>query len=266
VSASAREAGDEPLLLAERLLAHGVAVVCEVDRAAAARYAIKELGSEVFILDDGFQHLRLARDLNVVALDATDPWGSGRLLPVGMLREPINELRRADCVVITRAELSKDFEALRAEASRLSCDKPIFTARTRAVGARLIERKNEEGATAVGEIVQLASLPRGIAAFCGVGNPRAFFLNVKREGFELKRARSFADHHRYTRAEVKEIEAEARASGAEVLLTTAKDAVKLRELNFEMACYAVEIELEIDDAEALFDLARAAIERGARAS
>ncbi len=110
------------------------------------------------------------------------------------------------------------------------------------------------------EETPLASLPRRVAAFCGVGNPRAFFLDLKREGFELKRARSFADHHRYTRADVSEIESEARRAGAEALLTTAKDAVKLRELGFEMPCYSVEIELEIDGEEALFELARRAIE------
>jgi tetraacyldisaccharide 4'-kinase len=264
VLAGAREAGDEPLLLAERLIAQGVAVVCDADRAAAARFAINDLGSEVFILDDGFQHLRLARDLNVVALDATDPWGGGRLLPVGMLREPAAELGRADCAVITRAELSEDAGGLRAEAARLSGGRPVFTARTRSLGARRVARAGGEGgARHAEEIAPTASLPRTAAAFCGVGNPRAFFLNLKREGFELKRARSFADHHRYTQADVAGIEAEARRAGADVLLTTAKDAVKLRALRFEMACYAIEIEFEIDDGEGLFGLASEAMRRGA---
>jgi tetraacyldisaccharide 4'-kinase len=263
VIAGAREAGDEPLLLAERLIAQGVSVVCDADRAAAARFALAELGSEVFVLDDGFQHLRLARDLNVVALDATDPWGGGRLLPAGMLREPATELSRADCVVITRAELSEDVEGLRAEASRLSGGRPIFAARTRAVGARLLTSViNEGGARSREGIAPLASLPRSAAAFCGVGNPRAFFLNVKREGFELTLARSFADHHGYTQADVAGIEAGARRAGAQTLLTTAKDAVKLRGLSFELPCYAVEIELEIDGEGALFELAREAVVRG----
>jgi tetraacyldisaccharide 4'-kinase len=253
VLAGAREAGDEPLLLAERLLAQGVAVVCDVNRAAAARFAISELRSEVFILDDGFQHLRVARDLNVVTLDATDPWGGGRLLPAGLLREPVSELSRADCVVITRAELAKDLERLRTDASRLSGGRPIFNARTRMIGAQLFA--SGEG----GEMTPLAQLPRVVAAFCGVGNPRAFFLNLKGEGFELKHARSFADHRRYTQQDVTEIEAEARGVGAEALLTTTKDAVKLRELRFTLPCYAVEIELRIDEAGELLELARKAI-------
>jgi tetraacyldisaccharide 4'-kinase len=253
VLAGAREAGDEPLLLAERLLAQGVAVVCDANRAAAARFAISELHSEFFILDDGFQHLRVARDLNVVTLDATDPWGGGKLLPAGLLREPVSELSRADCVVITRAELAKDLERLRADASRLSGGRPIFDARTRMIGAQLFTPG--EG----GEMMPLAQLPRAVAAFCGVGNPRAFFLNLKGEGFELKHARSFADHRRYTQQDVTEIEAEARSVGAEALLTTAKDAVKLRELRFALPCYAVEIELMIDEESRLLELARKAI-------
>ncbi|MDT7541977.1 MAG: tetraacyldisaccharide 4-kinase [Acidobacteriota bacterium] len=268
VLADAREAGDEPLLLAERLLAEGVAVVCDADRAAAARFALAELHSEVFILDDGFQHLRVERDLNIVALDATDPWGGGRLLPAGLLREPIRELSRADCVIVTRAELSKDLEGLCADASRLSGGRPVFTARTRMIGARLLARAEQsEGVitesgqmlTETKETLPLAQLPRAVAAFCGVGNPRAFFLNLKGEGFELKRARSFADHRRYTRQDVMEIEVGARSVGAQALLTTAKDAVKLRALRFALPCYAVEIELRIDEEEELLEFARKAI-------
>lgn len=288
VLAGAREAGDEPLLLAERLLAQHVAVVCDADRAAAARFALAEFSCEAFILDDGFQHLRLARDLNVATLDATNPWGGGQLLPLGMLREPVSELQRADCIVITRAELADDLESLREEASRHCGGRPIFAARTRIVGARRVARAEtaranladdqmgdglasvdivvpviDEVVPSVGETESLDSLPRNVAAFCGVGNPRAFFLNLKHESFTLKRARSFADHHNYTQADVREIETEARQKGAEALLTTAKDAIKLRELRLEMPCYSVEIGLEIDDEDALFALVRGVMVRKA---
>lgn len=256
VLSEVREAGDEPLLLAERLLAFGVAVVCDADRATAARFAIKALRSEVFVLDDGFQHLRLARDLNVATLDATDPWGGGRLLPAGLLREPVNQLARADCVVITRAELSEDLGALRAEASRLSGGRPVFAARTRVMGFRLITR----GAHA--ESVERGSVPGAIAAFCGIGNPRAFFANLARAGFELRRTRAFADHHAYTQRDVDAVAREARRGGAQALMTTSKDAVKLRALRFEMPCYEVQIEFEIDDAPGLLVLVRRALAAG----
>ncbi|MFN2481690.1 MAG: tetraacyldisaccharide 4'-kinase [Pyrinomonadaceae bacterium] len=256
VLAGAREAGDEPLLLAERLLQFRVAVVCDADRAAAAQFALEELGSDVFILDDGFQHLRLARDLNVATLDATDPWGGGRLLPAGLLREPVEQLARADCVVITRAELSEDLEGLRAEAARLSGGRPTFNASTRVTGFKLVTRETR------GESVARAGLPREVAAFCGVGNPRAFFANLAREGFELRHARAFADHYAYAQADVDAVVREARLSSAEVLLTTAKDAVKLRGMRFELPCYEVGIDFEIDDKRDLSELVRRALAAG----
>ncbi|HVG31224.1 MAG TPA: tetraacyldisaccharide 4'-kinase [Pyrinomonadaceae bacterium] len=257
VVAAAREAGDEPLLLAERLLPFGVAVVCDADRAAAARFAIEELRSEVFVLDDGFQHLRLARDLNVATLDATDPWGGGRLLPAGLLREPVSQLARADCIVITRAELSGSLEGLRAEASRLSGGRPLFAASTRVTGFKPVVRE------ARAESVGRAGMPRGAAAaFCGIGNPRAFFANLAREGFELRCSRAFADHHAYTQQDVDGVERAARLNGAEVLITTAKDAVKLRGLRFGLPCYEVEIEFEIDDGRGLLGLVRRALTAG----
>ncbi|MFL6227781.1 MAG: tetraacyldisaccharide 4'-kinase [Pyrinomonadaceae bacterium] len=255
VLAEARAAGDEPLLLAERLLDVGVAVVCDADRVAAARFALEKFGSEVFILDDGFQHLRVTRDMNIVTLDATDPWGGGRLLPAGMLREPVAGLSRADCVVITRVELAKDSDALRAEASRLTSGRPVFAANTRLVGVKLISQSVSETATQ-------GEPPRVVAAFCGVGNPRAFFANLRGGGYELRRTRAFADHHDYTQGDVEETEREAQAAGATALVTTAKDAIKLRALRFGMPCYEIEIELEIDDEPGFMELVRAAIAEG----
>jgi tetraacyldisaccharide 4'-kinase len=272
VLADAREAGDEPLLLAGHLVAHGVAVVCDADRAAAARFALRDLGSEVFILDDGFQHLRVARDLNVVTVDATDPWGGGRLLPAGLLREPTGGLARADCVVITRAELAENLDGLRAEISRLVRGRPIFAARTRTVGVKLLSQSlrgesvqdaaSEASQDTAGEVLYEPRPSCAFAAFCGVGNPRAFFANLRRDGYELRSTRAFADHHNYTQRDVDEVARAARRAGADALVTTAKDAVKLRALRFEMPCYEIEIELEIDDARGLMELARAAIIAG----
>lgn len=264
VLADAREAGDEPLLLAEHLIAHGVAVVCDADRAAAARLAMTDLGSEVFILDDGFQHLQLARDLNVATVDATDPWGGGGLLPAGLLREPVGGLARADCVVITRAELAENLDGLRAGISRLARERPIFTARTRAVGIKPLAQSlsNEIAQDALSEVSRESQTSRTFAAFCGIGNPRAFFANLRRDGYEMRSSRAFADHHNYTQRDIDEVAREARRAGADALLTTAKDAVKLRGLRFEMPCYEVEIELEIDDEPHLLELIRAAITKG----
>src|SRR3954468_17832399 len=142
VLASVREGGDEPVLLAESLA--GVAsVVCDRDRVGAARWAQEHLDAQVFILDDGFQHMRIARDLDIVTLDATAPWGGGHMLPRGFLREPADALARADCVIITRSDLAPDVESLCAEVARLTGAR-VVASRVRTRGMRRID---DAGAT-----------------------------------------------------------------------------------------------------------------------
>ncbi|HEX8922279.1 MAG TPA: tetraacyldisaccharide 4'-kinase, partial [Pyrinomonadaceae bacterium] len=111
ILAEAREGGDEPRLLAEKLQGMA-AVVSDADRVGAARWAESNLKSDLFILDDGFQHLRIARDLDIVAVDATNPWGGGRLLPTGRLREPLSGLTRADLIILTRTEQAPEIDSL----------------------------------------------------------------------------------------------------------------------------------------------------------
>ncbi|HEX8557444.1 MAG TPA: tetraacyldisaccharide 4'-kinase [Pyrinomonadaceae bacterium] len=257
VLAEVAECGDEPRLLAERLLG-AASVVCDRDRVAAARWAREALGAEVFVLDDGFQHLRIARDLDVVTLDATDPWGGGHLLPRGRLREPRSALRRAGCVVITRSELATDLEELRAEAARLSGGRAaVIASRVRTLGLKALG--NPEGGV-VGASASGEGAPAGpFAAFCGVGNPRAFFEHLRREGFGLAYTRAFADHHAYTAADASAVSREAVRRGARALLTTTKDAVKLVGLGFALPCYAVEVGLEFDDESRLLALLRGAV-------
>jgi tetraacyldisaccharide 4'-kinase len=257
VLAEVAECGDEPRLLAEKLL--GVAsVVCDRDRVAAAVWARAELGAEVFVLDDGFQHLRLARDLDIVTVDATAPWGGGHMLPRGLLREPVGALARADCVVITRSDLAPELESLRAGVARLTRAR-VFVSRVRTRGMRRIGGADEEGARASVESVVAAG---PVAAFCAVGNPRAFFEQLRREGFDLRHTHPFPDHHAYTRAEVETFARESESKGARALLTTAKDAVKLREHAFTLPCYVVEIELEFDEEDTLRGLIKEAISWG----
>ena len=255
VLADFEECGDEPRLLAERLVG-AASVVCDRDRVAAARWAREHLGADAFVLDDGFQHLRIARDLDIVTLDATGPWGGGHLLPRGRLREPRESLARADCVVITRAELADDLETLRAEAARLSGGRAaVIASRMRRRGlAQLNPSAGSPNDEHEGRAVK-----NDAAAFCAVGNPRAFFEQLRREGFGLRLTRAFADHHRFTQADVDGVAREAARSGARVLLTTAKDAVKLRGLRFTLPCYIVEIGLEFEDEGRLLGLVRAAL-------
>lgn len=224
VLASPSEAGDEPFLLATNLL--GIAaLISNANRIEAAAGAIKHLGTDCFVLDDGFQHLRLERDLNIVAIDATNPWGGGHLLPFGRLREPLSSLSRADCVVITRADQANDVAALRDEILRHTGNVPLFNSRMRIKNAA-------------------EAIPSPVAAFCAVGNPRSFFNQVPHE---VVLERAFPDHHRYSQADVDSLIEAARQAGAQSLITTAKDAVKLKSFTFSLPLFVIEIEPEIEN-------------------
>ena len=242
LSAAAR-AGDEPLLLAERLKGLA-AVICDADRVSAARWAVENFQSDVFVLDDGFQHLRVARNLNILTIDATNPWGNGKLLPAGILRESPAELARADCIVITRADDSNSTEELRREIATQSKGRPIFCSRMSLSGLRAIQ---------FGQPLITAeeiSASR-IAAFCGLGNPESFFSLLRRGGYQLAHTQIFRDHHRYTQTDIDRVVHDSVERGAKTLLTTAKDEVKLRSLKFELPCYAADVTIEIENEDKL---------------
>jgi tetraacyldisaccharide 4'-kinase len=237
--------GDEPYLLAKNLL--GIAaVICNADRQAAGEWAIEHLGCEVFVLDDGFQHLRLARDLDIVTIDATNPWGGGKLLPYGRLREPPQGLSRADCVVITRSEQVENLSSINEAIQKFAGTTPVFTSRMVTSGIRnlhcdAIDKKN---------VVQ------PLAAFCGVGNPGSFFDHVRREGYQPVLTRTFPDHHHYNQSELEQLVIEAQALGAKSLITTAKDAVKLSLMKLNLPCFVLEIRISIDEEERLVEMIR----------
>jgi tetraacyldisaccharide 4'-kinase len=257
ILADARTGGDEPCLLAETLL--GVAaVVSDANRVSAARWAIKNLGSRLFILDDGFQHLRIERDLDIVTIDATNPWGGRHLLPCGRLREPLRGLARADLLVITRADQVEDISPLKHELERLSGGRPILLASTRTRRTRSLDGTTVEQLTGA-----VSSSPA--AAFCAIGNPQSFFAHLREDGYVLSYTRAFADHHVYTQSDIETVEREAEARGARLLLTTAKDAVKLRSLRFTLPCYVLEVEIKLDDEEKLLQLLREAVNGAAQA-
>lgn len=251
VIADAGLAGDEPLLLAESLKGLA-AVICDADRVAAARWAVDNLHSDVFVIDDGFQHLRVARNLNVLTIDATNPWGNGKLLPAGVLRESPAELARADCIVLTRADNPDPSEELLREIAAHSQGRSVFSSQMKLSGLRAVPP---------GEPLMAAAELRAssITAFCGVGNPESFFALLQRNGFQLAHTQVFRDHHNYTQNDVDRLVRESIARGAQILLTTAKDEVKLRSLRFELPSFAADIVIEIEDQEKLRALIEAAV-------
>ena len=241
ILSDANRSGDEPLLLAERLKGLA-AVICDADRVSAAHWAVKNFKSDVFVLDDGFQHLRVARNLNILTIDATNPWGNRRLLPAGILREPLAELTRAECIVVTRAyDVPNSTAELRREIASQSQDCPVFYSGMTLSGLRSIQ--GELGRSLIPAEIKTSP----VAAFCGIGNPESFFALLRRGGYQLGHTQGFRDHHIYTQNDIDRVVRESATRGAQVLLTTAKDEVKLRSLKFELPCYAVDIAIGIEN-------------------
>ncbi len=209
---------DEALVLEENL--PDVPHLQGADRVRWARAAVEELDSEVLLLDDGFQHRRLARDLDLVLLDATDPWGQGRLLPRGLLREPISGLRRAGVILLTRCDQASDLAALRRRVGRIAPGVPVVETTHRPLD--LVD--SEES------VLPLEALRgRPVAAFCGLGNPEAFRRTLLDLGADLRAFRTFADHHPYGRGDVEDLHRWAVDLAADgLVVTTQKDLVKVR--------------------------------------
>jgi tetraacyldisaccharide 4'-kinase len=211
---------DEALVLEENL--PDVPHLQGPKRAELAQAAIEELESEILVLDDGFQHRRLRRDLDIVLIDATAPWGYGYVLPRGLMREPPSGLRRAGVVALSRCDQVDDVERRRLakQVRALAPGADVIEARHRPV-----ELLNSERATAGLELLR----NRPVAAFCGLGNPDAFRRTLTDLGANVAAFRAYPDHHGYSRADVDQLDNWGRSlPGDGILVTTQKDLVKLR--------------------------------------
>ncbi|MGH9685015.1 MAG: tetraacyldisaccharide 4'-kinase [Candidatus Acidiferrales bacterium] len=188
------------------------------DRFARGQELVRQ-GVKWLILDDGFQHLRLARDVDIVLIDATNPFGGGHLLPAGRLREPHSALARVDIVVITRSDHAPAVEAI----IRRDSNAPIFYARPQLDSVVLNRSENMSD-------VSPEARKKKLFAFCGIGNPSAFLADLRTWGFQIAGHKFFPDHHRYTNSDIQAIEREAERSGAESLICTEKDIFNLTEV------------------------------------
>ena len=191
------------------------------DRALLADIAVEELESEVLILDDGFQHRQLARDLDLVLVDASRPWGHGHLFPRGLLREPPRSLRRAGMVLLTRADQVDEAKRRRIIGDIARHAPGVSVAES---VHRPAEWVNSEGQSAPLDMVR----QQPAAAFCGIGNPDAFRHTLQSLGAGVAAFREFPDHHPYARADVDDLRAWARRQPeSAVVVTTQKDLVKV---------------------------------------
>ncbi len=194
---------------------------------------------DIFILDDGFQHLQLARDVNILLVDSSRPLELESLLPAGRLREPLSALHRADLVVLTRVS----DQSFVAKAIQDYPQLPVFPASTRLLRYRKI-------AMAPSTVAPELELPlQPVFAFCGIGNPEAFFADAVRWRNVIAGKAIFRDHHSYSANDFRRLEDQAKQAGARALLTTEKDSFRLGDLRFSsLPLYYPEIEMKLKDA------------------
>jgi tetraacyldisaccharide 4'-kinase len=240
-SVASVNASDEAQLLRARL-GERVEMGVGANRFASGKELARR-GVRWFVLDDGFQHLQLARDVNILMIDATNPFG-GRLLPAGRRREPRAALGRADLIVIMRSNYAPAVEA----AVRRDSRAPIFYARPELESIRKLNAEN--GRTADSDAVGARVRERKLFAFCGIGNPAAFVADLRRWNLQITGHRAFRDHHCYQQSDIEALVQEARAAGADALVCTEKDFFNLGGVRTDaMDLLCCTISLQVDKAD-----------------
>lgn len=233
------EFGDEAVMTARAL--PRVPVLIGSNRYESGLVAGREMGAEALILDDGYQHLALERDLNILVIDATDPFGGFEMVPFGRLREPLYAIRRAGAVIINRAH--RPFDHARTLAIiKYFCGEGVPVVYTYAA----ITHLRHLGTSDVYEANQFNGW--NAAVVCGVGNPEAFADDVLDAGINIVSERFYADHHPFSQDDMTRGQEAARKSGADMIVTTEKDAVRLDGLELgEVPVYAARLEIMSDD-------------------
>jgi tetraacyldisaccharide 4'-kinase len=240
------QAGDEAVLIAQNL--PGVVIVKGKDRYEAGMFALQNLQLQIsdsksrilFILDDGYQHWKLFRDKDILLIDGTKPFGNRRLLPLGSLREPLKAMERADIIVITKAADRQKPAVLSLinEIKKYNTKAPVFFA----------SHKPSAFIASSGETLSLKwAEDKKFFSFCGIGNPHALKETLVSAGVHVTGSLTFRDHYRYSIGDLKEIMRNAERSGAEYIITTEKDIMRLRGFELPRNLVALKIEFFIDD-------------------
>jgi tetraacyldisaccharide 4'-kinase len=258
------DAGDEPFLMANKL--RGVPIVKAPDRYEGGMFAlhapqsplVNPTGEIVFILDDGFQHFQLYRDKDVVLINVGDPFGRNLLLPFGKLREPPVSLGRADIIVITKNEIGENDEISRCgslveKLRKYNAEAPVFQAAHRPVSWRLLsgERKVKEWISG-----------KRVYGFCALGDPLSFKRTLTAAGATVTGFRAYRDHYHYGEADMRRIKAEAGKSGAEWIVTTEKDIIKIGNRDLADSLVMAEVRFSAEDSfyDEMFSLQRSSRE------
>ncbi len=249
---SVEEAGDEPFLMAGIL--NGIPIVKCGDRYEGGMFAIKKLSLQpsalshkpfLFILDDGFQHWRLYRDIDLLLIDSSNPFGNRRLLPFGILREPLSEVARADLIVLTKINISGQIsapetlpETLIGEIGKYNKDAPIFLSEHKPVCLRTFSGRELPPGALSGE---------SVVGFCGIGNPASFKNTLLNANAKVKEFIAFRDHFRYGQKDLSMLKAAASRNGADWIVTTEKDIIRLRDFELPENLVSLGIKFSIDD-------------------
>ncbi len=239
--------GDEPYMLAKKL---GIPVLVDSDRVKSAKSACRDYNADMVILDDGFQQWSIKKDLEIVTIDATDPFGNFYCLPRGILREPLSSLSRADIFVITKTNLNPDVLDIKDFLSKINPRAAIFESVHKPKGFCALGRGNQ--------LLGLDTIKgKNVAIFSGIGDPDSFEELVNRLEGKVGLSLQFSDHYNYSQDDLDKIIKQARNKGINTIITTEKDAVRLSGLEISDKYYGIVflvliIELEITKDEQTF--------------
>jgi len=238
---SAKVAGDEPVMIAKRL--KNIPVLTGRDRWLTGNFAMKHFGVDTLILDDGFQHLALSRDLNILLLDLKEPLGNGHLFPAGELREPIDASQRADLICLTRCSGNGN-SCSQEDILGLPNNIPVIKTTIRLKSLVRLDNHETMG------VKNLRDQP--VAAFCGIAKPGDFRGTLETAKTRVVFFHAFPDHHRYSADDLEKMEREARKAGAKYILVSEKDSVKIDPSVFSLPTLKVIIEVEILEGREVF--------------
>jgi tetraacyldisaccharide 4'-kinase len=242
-------AGDEPYLLAKSL--PGVSVLVGNDRWKSGEFAIRQLGANLILLDDGFSHLQLYRDIDIVLLDATNPFGYGYCLPRGLLREPLCALKRADIVVLTRTDIVPD----NPEIQKFFDPQTVYKSTMKILGLKSVLTE---------EIVNPDQLKqKNVLAVSGIGNPESFEKTLESLSSQIKEHFIYPDHYVYQKTDIDKIEHFSSENSIDWIITTEKDAVKIKPLlqKSEIHWLFLEIELSLFAEKEIWDCIEQRLQR-----
>ena len=242
---SREESGDEAEMLARQL--SNIPIIVGKKRYLTGKAALEHFRSDVLILDDGFQHRQLTRDVDILTIDATKPYGTGALLPIGTMREPKSAIKRADIILLTRTDAADtNIAVLKATLNQLAPNTPILESVHQPTSLYRINNHEEVSSTISLDILT----GKRLLAVCGIGNPDGFVSTLEKYNPEAVELLAFPDHHVYTEDDSQQILDQMKQCEAEWVITTQKDEQKLTAFSTDIPIVVLVIELVITDGEA----------------